>query len=191
MKVEKKKEEQAVLDKKILKERALHYAQKQDEVILKGERVEFFQVRLNKETYLIDMPLIEEVVSPERISKLPKSKPFMLGVMNVRGELVLLLDLAALLGLPKLEETEKSKVIVLKSGSDRTGMVVDQALGSLKIDTGEQQTHFSHSKGDQTDWIKGLFQHEGVSKIWLDIPKILREVTDQLNNELEGNSSID
>lgn len=72
---------------------------------------------------------VSEVLSISELTSMPLTKPWMLGVANVRGRLLPLTDLALFLGLPSNQRLRARKVLVVDQGDMFSGLLVDQVLG--------------------------------------------------------------
>jgi len=169
-----------ILTPELLKERALKYAQTEEKVQVLGEIKECFSFRLESEWFLIETSYIEKVVEQERISRIPKMADFIKGNMNMRGEVILIVDMAMLLNLPATQVEEHSKIIILKIGDIFTGFPTDEVLGAVNLDTGAIQKSISTIKGVEAEYINGLFTHEDKHFAWLDIEKVLSEMESRL-----------
>ncbi len=66
-----------------------------------------------------------EVIRPEAISSLPGSAPCLLGLLNLRGNLVPVFDLSLVLGVTKSTESRAKLVLILDKGENAVGMVID------------------------------------------------------------------
>lgn len=72
---------------------------------------------------------VSEVLALPELTSLPLTKPWLLGVANVRGRLLPLTDLAQFLGLQSKERLKNRKVMVIDQGEIFSGLLVDQVLG--------------------------------------------------------------
>lgn len=160
----------------LLKQRTLEYARRQEEVLVKKEIKEFIVFRLGQEWYLIEMDFADEIVKYPRLSQFPRQKDFMLGAMNIRGRIILGIDLGVLLNIGATKPTAVSRFLIIKSGVDTTGFLIEEIFETLRLDTGDFQEKMAMFKGPGTDYIKGFYQKDGRPLIWLDIDKILSDV---------------
>lgn len=72
---------------------------------------------------------VSEVLALPELTAMPLTKPWLLGVANVRGRLLPLTDLAQFLGLDAKERLKNRKVLVIDKGDVFSGILVDQVLG--------------------------------------------------------------
>ena len=169
----------SVLDAATLKQRAELYARKQEKEEIKGEIKEFLCFRVGEEKYLAEIHAVHEVLTPARISKLPFQKQGMVGMMNVRGNAVLILDPGALLNAAGVSDKKTSKILLIKNAAEQTGILVAEVYGECRLDSGEMQPPVSTIKGASLDFIRGLFQKEGEPYVWLEVEKIIKHISNQ------------
>jgi purine-binding chemotaxis protein CheW len=98
--------------------------------------------RLGLERYAIEIKEVAEALRLERCTPVPGSPPLFAGVINLRGELVAVLDLASLLALPKGTEagnknSEPGFVLLLRRPGQGIGLKVDRIDGLREIGTAE------------------------------------------------------
>ncbi len=97
------------------------------------EKRQWIVFRLHREYYGIEISKIKEILKRPKITPLPFGPPWISGVTNFRGNILSVTDLKTVLGLPKDEGVEETKMIVVESGSMETGVLVDEVLDSVEI----------------------------------------------------------
>lgn len=87
------------------------------------------------EVYAIDINNFQEIIKyTSDITKIPKSKPYMEGMLNLRGELVFVVNLKKYYNLKDSEDLSDSKILVLNHDGLKIGIIVDDILEILKTD---------------------------------------------------------
>ena len=86
-------------------------------------------------SYALDVSLVREIVRSQPVTPLPNAPALIEGVAELRGGLVPLLDLSRVLGGPRLEVTQTSRIVVLDADGLQLGLCVDAATDVLSIDT--------------------------------------------------------
>lgn len=80
--------------------------------------------------YLVsDMNEVAEILQPPKLTKVPGVRSWVLGIANVRGRLVPVMDLAGLLDLPSRANWRSRRVLVVEQGDFLVGLLVDAVLG--------------------------------------------------------------
>ncbi|MCG3207929.1 MAG: hypothetical protein FOGNACKC_01530 [Anaerolineae bacterium] len=88
---------------------------------------------LANEFYGVDITLVESIVRTERVTVVPHAPQFIDGVINMRGEVLPVIDLSSRFGLPRNEETKDTRIIVIEVNQLRVGMVVDAVTEVLNV----------------------------------------------------------
>lgn len=91
--------------------------------------------RLNDATMLIDMNAVSEVSPQPPVTRLPGVKRWVLGISNVRGEVLAIVDLHELFELGGIRTPHLNRVIAIEEGDTRLGMVVDRVIGMRQVDS--------------------------------------------------------
>jgi purine-binding chemotaxis protein CheW len=101
-----------------------------------GHHVEVIVCRLGGERYAVETRVLRAVQWPSGATPVPSTPSYVLGLVSIRGEIITLLDLAAMLGLPatvvNLSETARPALLVGVPGV-RAALVVDEVLGVEQI----------------------------------------------------------
>ena len=100
-----------------------------------GEEIKAILFKLGEEEYGVD---VAQVLSIERMSpmtRVPKTPPFVKGVINLRGVVVPVIDLRGRFGLPEKEYTEETRIIIVNVNDMEVGLIVDTASDVIDIDS--------------------------------------------------------
>ncbi|WP_067923212.1 chemotaxis protein CheW [Alicyclobacillus shizuokensis] len=79
------------------------------------------------QVYAIAMDAVKSVERVGRLTKVPNTKPFVKGLMNLRGELTPVIDLAQFLDLGKTLQSAQARVVVVESADVTLGLLVEYA----------------------------------------------------------------
>jgi len=101
--------------------------QKVDEVI---QLVGFI---VGEEEFSIPILSIQEIIKPIGWTRVPQIPSYILGVFNLRGSVIPLIDLRARFGLPLQKHTDETRVIVMKNGDDVAGFVIDRLTEAIRM----------------------------------------------------------
>ena len=75
---------------------------------------QFVVFKLGQEEYGLDILKVQEIIRPFKPVKLPNSPDYVLGIIDLREEIIPIIDLKRFLNLGSLAETEETRIIVLK-----------------------------------------------------------------------------
>jgi purine-binding chemotaxis protein CheW len=93
--------------------------------------------KLGEEEYGIEILMVQEIIRPIKTTKLPNSPDYVLGITNLRGNVIPIVDLKQRFNLPISKETEGTRIIVVKQGNNAVGIYVDQVQEVVHINDKE------------------------------------------------------
>jgi purine-binding chemotaxis protein CheW len=157
---------------RILKERARALAREPEAEAPADQRIEGLAFLLAHETYAFESRFVREVFPLEHLTPLPCTPAFVLGIVNLRGEILSVVDIKKLFDLPDKGLTDLNKVIVLQSGGMHFGILAD-AIGSVHcIPRAEIQPPLPTLTGIRQDYLLGVTAER---LIFLDAEKLLSD----------------
>jgi purine-binding chemotaxis protein CheW len=119
--------------KAILKARAKALAREQEPDQCEQDRLEVIEFVLADEKYAVESSFVREVYPFREFTPIPGAPPFVLGVTNVRGQIVSVVDLKKFFGLPEKGLTDLSKTILISDGEMEFGLLADTVVGLRHI----------------------------------------------------------
>jgi purine-binding chemotaxis protein CheW len=129
------------------------------------------------EEYGISILKIKEIIGMMPITTVPRTPPFVKGVINLRGKVIPVVDLRLKFGMEEMGYTERTCIIVVEtrgqSGSVLVGIVVDSVSEVLNIKAADIEETPTFGARLDTDYILGMAKMNGGVKILLDIDKVL------------------
>lgn len=162
-----RKEKQA-----ILKVRAKALARKPEPEETAAAYLETVVFQLANETYAIENSYIKEVHPLKHFTALPCTPLFVLGVINVRGQILSIIDLKIFFDLPHKGLTDLNRVIILHMGDMEFGILTDEVIGGQHIPIEEIQPPLPALTGIRAEYLKGVTR-EG--HVILDAARILTD----------------
>jgi len=131
---------------------------------------------------------VKEITRMIEITKMPKSPLFIKGVINLRGKVIAVIDLARQLALPSSEEGEETRIIVVDLDDTTLGMLVDSASDVLRISAEniEPTPAIIENKID-TRYIQGIGRIGDRLFVLLDLNKVLS--SDEMESVEEATES--
>ncbi|MDH4200800.1 MAG: chemotaxis protein CheW [Spirochaetia bacterium] len=89
--------------------------------------------RVGNEDYGLEIEKVQEIIRMKTIKKLPRSPHFILGVMNLRGNIIPIIGLRQKFGLPDLAYDEFTRIVVVTHDNKLVGMVVDDVSRVINV----------------------------------------------------------
>lgn len=142
-----------------------------------NETKAYLTFALGDEKFAIPVDCVQEVVEVEQITKVPHAPEYMLGIINLRGRILPLLDTKLKLGLQRTETTRKSRIMVLdlQDKDDRNlqiGAIVDVAKEVVELQDKEIQEAPEFENTKTSAPITGLVNNQGDITLIMDIAKV-------------------
>jgi purine-binding chemotaxis protein CheW len=156
--------------REILKARARALARPAEVKPVKGHALEVIEFRLAKERYAIEHAFVREVVSLKELTPLPCTPAFIPGIMNLRGQILPLIDMKKFFDLPEVGITDLHMVIVVHAGDVELGILADSVAGVLSIPLDVIQPSLPTLTGIRSKYLKGVTDQ---LLVILDVSKIL------------------
>jgi purine-binding chemotaxis protein CheW len=137
-----------------------------------GELNRFIEFSLGAENYAIPLLMVKEVISVPETTPIPKSPPHFVGIMNLRGQVISVVDLRKKLKIEILRDNEEAVIIVDIGGVD-IGIVVDSINKVLAFVSDEVCEMPEVENQLNTQYILGVYKKENSLVVLLDIAKVL------------------
>ena len=158
--------------RKILRERAQALARPAAKEISAQEQIEVVEFLLAHERYAIESDYVREVYPLKELTPLPCTPPFVLGVINVRGQILSVIDIKKFFDLPEKGLTDLNKVIIVQSGNMQFGILADVILGIRQIAHHDMQPSLPTLTGIRGEYLRGVTKDRLIA---LDAGKILSD----------------
>lgn len=142
-----------------------------------GKDIQLITFRLGVERYAIEIDRIKEVVPTPYVSKIPHAPSFIKGVSNIRGAVMVILDLADKFELETEIRDDKNFVLVTHIDEFKAGILVDEVPVTLKVSGDSIVSSSSILKNTSLDetYIKGLIKTDDGMIIFIDIAELIKE----------------
>ena len=157
--------------KTILKARANALA-REPEKTEPGEVIEVLEFLLANERYAVETEFVREVYSIKDYTPLPGTPSFVVGLINVRGQIVSVIDMKRFFDMPDKGISDLNKVIIIHDDTMEFGVLADSMLGVLAIPMNEIQPPLPTLTGIREQFLKGVTS-EGIAI--LDAGKLLAD----------------
>jgi purine-binding chemotaxis protein CheW len=159
-------------EKNILKARARALAREPLPAATESEILEILEFSLADESYGVDMAYVRETRPLREITPVPCTPQFVLGLINVRGRILSVIDIKKFFDLPGKGLTDLNKVIIMHDGEMEFGILADSVLGVRTIPLTELQPSLPTLSGVREEYLKGVTKDRTVV---LDGKKLLSD----------------
>lgn len=131
--------------------------------------------KLGEETYGINVMQVQEILRMTEIAPVPGAASYVVGIINLRGSVVTVIDTRRRFSLPAFQESDDTRIIIMETGKSVVGMLVDKVsevvyLHQSEIDTAPQLTNEESSR-----FIQGVVSNDKDLLILLDTNKLLSQ----------------
>jgi len=138
---------------------------------------QYVTLSIDREIFAVEVETVREILDMRPISRVPNAPPFMLGMIDVRGAGVPVIDLRVRLGLPPVPPTELTRIIVLEVGfADRTrlmGLVADRVFEVTPLSEESQEPPPELGVRWRSDYIRAIGRRDGAFVIIFDLLHLL------------------
>ena len=142
---------------------------------INDEVLQWVTFQLEEETYGINVMQVREVLRYSEIAPVPGAPDYVLGIINLRGNVVTVLDTRSRFGLMQGEITDNTRIIVIESERQVIGILVDSVAEVVYLRSSEIDTTPSVGTDESAKFIQGVSNRDGKLLILVDLNKLLSE----------------
>jgi purine-binding chemotaxis protein CheW len=139
------------------------------------EVLQWVTFQLEEETYGINVMQVREVLRYTEIAPVPGAPDYVLGIINLRGNVVTVVDTRSRFGLIEGEVTDNTRIIVIESERQVIGILVDSVAEVVYLRASEIDTTPSVGTDESAKFIQGVSNRDGKLLILVDLNKLLSE----------------
>ena len=130
---------------------------------------------LGDETYGINVMQVQEVLRVTEIAPVPGAPHYVMGIINLRGNVVTVIDTRARLGLSARDLDDSSRVVIIEAGKHVVGILVDSVAEVIELRMSEVESAPNVGGDESSKYIQGVASVEGELLIMVDLNKLLSE----------------
>lgn len=131
--------------------------------------------RLQEECYGINVMQVHEVLRVREIAPVPGAPSYVLGIVNLRGNVVTVIDTRAKFGLPSTDIDESSRIVIIESEKQVLGMLVDGVAEVVELRASQIDSTPGVGNEESSRYIQGVAIQEDELLIVIDIKRLLSE----------------
>lgn len=141
---------------------------------LERDTLEIIAFRLNGQQFCVMTTTIREIRGWSPSTPLPYSPPDVLGVMNLRGSVIPIVDLSRKLGMPATVPNERSAIVVADVHNTMLGLLVDQVSDILTVKGSQIQPLPEISSSSDRGFSDGIITHENGMICFLNLGRMFQ-----------------
>jgi purine-binding chemotaxis protein CheW len=151
----------------------------QDVAVPENRRIEgtgtmqLVSFRLGQEEYGIEITKVQEIILMGEITRVPQTPEYIKGLINLRSTVIPIVDLRLRFGLPRGEQTDETRIMVVNVAGKTIGIIVDAVSEVLRISHEQIAPPPPTVAGLGREYLTGLVKLDNRLLILLDIDKIL------------------
>lgn len=137
------------------------------------EQMQCVTFTLEDETYGIDVMQVQEVLREIEVAPVPGAPHYVTGIINLRGNVVSVIDARNRFGLPVKESTDLTRIIVTEIQQHIIGILVDSVAEVVDIKRAEIETAPNVGTDETSKYIVGVVSQEDKLLILVDLNRLL------------------
>ncbi len=141
----------------------------------KDEVLQWVTYCLADETYGINVMQVQEVLRYTEIAPVPGAPDYVLGIINLRGNVVTVIDTRSRFGLLPGEVTDNTRIVIIESENNVVGILVDSVAEVVYLKTSEIDSTPNVGTEESAKSIQGVSNREDGLLILVDLNKLLTE----------------
>lgn len=136
---------------------------------------EFLTIHLADQTFGIPILQVQDVLGPQKITRIPLAPPAIAGSLNLRGRIVTAIDVRACLGMPPLQRDKGAQEmsVVVESQGELYSLMIDKVGDVLGVDNADFEKSPATLDPQWRSVCQGIYRLKGSLLVILDVPKLL------------------
>ncbi|NQZ82648.1 MAG: chemotaxis protein CheW [Colwellia sp.] len=146
-----------------------------DKVDDNDEVLQWVTFKLDSETYGINVMQVQEVLRYSEIAPVPGAPTYVLGIINLRGNVVTVIDTRTRFGLETSEVTDNTRVVIIESEKQVIGILVDSVAEVVYLRASEIDVAPNVGNDESAKFIQGVSNKDGQLLILVDLNELLAD----------------
>tara|TARA_R100001129_G_scaffold175825_1_gene149187 strand:- start:106 stop:609 length:504 start_codon:yes stop_codon:yes gene_type:complete len=139
------------------------------------EVLQWVTFQLDDETYGINVMQVQEVLRYSEIAPVPGAPNYVLGIINLRGNVVTVIDTRLRFGLQPTEVTDNTRIVIIESEKQVIGILVDSVAEVVYLKTSEIDSAPNVGTDESARFIQGVSNRDDELLILVDLDKMLTD----------------
>ena len=143
--------------------------------LAEDEVLQWVTFQLENETYGINVMQVQEVLRYTEIAPVPGAPDYVLGIINLRGNVVTVIDTRSRFGLPAGDVSENSRIVIIEAEKQVIGIMVDSVAEVVYLRSSEIDAAPGVGTEESAKFIQGVSNRDGQLLILVDLNKLLSD----------------
>jgi purine-binding chemotaxis protein CheW len=144
-------------------------------IVENDEVLQWVTFKLENEIYGINVMQVQEVLRYSEIAPVPGAPLYVLGIINLRGNVVTVIDTRSRFGLESCDVTDNTRVVVIESEKQVIGILVDSVAEVVYLKASDIDVAPNVGNEESTQFIQGVSNRDGELLILVDLDKLLSD----------------
>ncbi|MCZ6680349.1 MAG: chemotaxis protein CheW [Candidatus Poribacteria bacterium] len=140
-----------------------------------GQELQVVGFELGSEKFGVDILTVREIIPVGSITRVPNAPDFVEGIINLRGEVIPVIDLRKRVGIEQSEFQKSTRIIVVELDEQQVGFIVDVVSQVLRIATDTVEPPPEMVMGTGSEYIKGVARVADKLLMFLDLKRVLSQ----------------
>ncbi len=131
--------------------------------------------RLADETYGVNVMQVQEVLRMTEIAPVPGAPSYVLGIINLRGNVVTVMDTRQRFALPQKESDDATRIVIIEAGEQVVGILVDSVAEVVYLQPSDIESAPNVGNEESSRYIQGVANRDEGLLILVDLDRLLTD----------------
>ncbi|MFT6193606.1 MAG: purine-binding chemotaxis protein CheW [Cognaticolwellia sp.] len=146
-----------------------------ERVNINDEILQWVTFKLDRETYGINVMQVQEVLRYTEVAPVPGSPIYVLGIINLRGNVVTVIDTRKKFGLESNEVNDNARIVIIEAETQVIGILVDSVAEVVYLKSSEVDAAPNVGNDESAKFIQGVSNRDGELLILVDLNQLLSD----------------
>ena len=137
--------------------------------------IQWVTFHLENEKYGIKVMQVQEVLRMTEIAPVPGAPHYVIGIINLRGNVVTVIDTRRRFGLSDAESDDETRIVIIEADNNVVGILVDSVAEVVDLKTSEIETAPNVGNDESSKYIQGVSSRDDELLILVDVNKLLSD----------------
>ncbi len=144
---------------------------------VEGDTIQCILFKMGNEYYGLSISTVKEIIKPLPVTKIPKSPPFVEGVIDLRGRILAIVNVRSIFGLDPLPLTDESRFVDIQLDGLNLGIVVEAVSEVVRIPVKQIEPAPAMIAGVEGKFLKGIARFEDKLILLMDVEEVFARWT--------------